>query len=294
MKFITIALFVLWGLNSWACEVCGAVTSALGPGTIAAGNRHAIGLGYQFRNYNSHHPGILGLPDENSYESFQRFDVTGLFRISERWQLKGVIPVVYNKQTKDAVNTIRQGMGDPTLTAHYFVVNRRDSLSNAMRWSLGAGMKLPVGAYAHPDEDWLMLYPGTGSWDGLFQSSFYLQRGKWGFVQEASVLLRTQNKYNYKQGNSFNASIYGFRNVKAFTFLLGMQYAANSNDILEGKRVVDSPVKGMSLSISAGVSARWNNFMAQAYYHLPVYQYLGNGYVTQQTGLNVGVYYLFN
>lgn len=294
MKFITIALFVLWGWNSLACEVCGAVTSALGPGTIAAGNRHAIGLGYQFRNYNSHHPGILGLPDENSYESFQRFDVTGLFRISNRWQLKGALPVVYNQQLKNDVNTIRQGVADPTLTGHYFVINRRDSLANAMRWSLGAGLKIPLGTYADPNEDWLMLYPGTGSWDGLFQSSFYLQRGKWGLIQETSILLRTQNRYEYKQGNSYNATLYGFRNVKRLTFLLGIQYAANSNDILEGNRVIDSPVKGQSLSVSAGISARWDNLMAQAYFHLPAYQHLGNGYVTQQIGLNVGLYYLFN
>ena len=294
MKYVTSALCALMAMNSWACEVCGAVTSALGPGTIAAGNRHAIGLGYQFRNYHSQHPGILGLPDETSDETFQRFDLTGLYRISARWQLKGVIPMVSNKQLKNNQTTQRQGIGDPMLTAHYFVVNQSDTSGNAIRWSLGVGMKFPVGKYSTHDEDWLMLYPGTGSWDGLVQSSLYLVRGKWGIMQEGSVLIRTQNKYNYQQGNSYNTSLYGFRNVKSVTFLLGAQFAANSNDVLNGKRVSDSPVKGTSLSISAGVSYRWKNLLAQAYYHVPVYQYLGNGYVTQKTGLNVGVYYLFN
>ena len=294
MKFITIMLCMLCGLYSYACEVCGAVTSALGPGTIAAGNKHAIGIGYQYRSYHSHHPGILNLPDENSDEVFQRLEVNALFRLSARWQLKGVIPVVYNQQVKDEITTLRQGLGDPALSAHYFAFNRIDTNGNALRWSLGAGMKFPLGKYSTPDEDWLMLYPGTGSWDGLLQSSLYVQRGKWGLIQEGSVLLRTQNKYSYKQGNSYNASFYAFRNVRSFTFLLGAQYAANSNDLLENKRISDSPVRGTSVSISTGISIRWKDFLAQAYYHVPVYQDLGNGYVSQKTGLNIGIYYLLN
>lgn len=294
MKYVTLVLCALWIANSSACEVCGAVTTALGPGTLASGNRHALGMHYQYRNYHSQHPGILNLPDESSYEYFHRWDFTAVLRLAERWQLKAVLPFASNRQEKSDQTNLVSGWGDPTVTAHYFILNRKDTTGFVYRWNVGAGIKLPVGNYAEPSTDWLMLYPGTGSWDGVLQSSFLIQKKQWGILQEISCLLRSGNNYGYKQGNSLSASLYAYRSLNNWTFLAGVQFAANSNDYQDGIRITESPVRGSILSASAGISYRWKNYLAQAFYHVPVYQYLGNGYVRQQTGLNVGVYYLFN
>ena len=75
MKLFALAAGILLGLNAMACDVCGAVNSALGLGTVAAGNRHAIGCTYQYRSYKSNHPGIFNEPAVSSSERFQRLDL---------------------------------------------------------------------------------------------------------------------------------------------------------------------------------------------------------------------------
>lgn len=294
MKYVTMVLCALWIVNSYACEVCGAVTTALGPGTLASGNRHALGLNYQYRNYHSQHPGMLNLPDENSYENFHRWDITAIVRLADRWQLKTVLPFAWNHQEKNDQHKEVNGWGDPTITAHYFILNRKDSTGTIYRWNVGAGIKLPFGNYAEPSTDWLMLYPGTGSWDGVLHTSFLFQKNQWGMLQEISCMFRSNNQFGYKQGNNISASLYAYRSIKGWAFLAGTQFAANSNDYQNKVRIAESPVRGAILSASAGIGYRWKNYLAQAFYHIPVYQYLGNGYVKQQTGLNVAVYYLFN
>lgn len=295
MKLFALVAGMLLGLNAMACDVCGAVNSALGLGTVAAGNRHSIGCTYQYRSYKSHHPGIFNEPEVSSAERFQRLDLNGTIRLASRWQLKVSVPLVYNEQTKEAVHSLRQGFADPMITGHYFVVNRMDTTGNkVIRLSAGGGVKMPFASFPEPDNELLLLYPGTGTWDGMLQSSFFLRKNKWALIQENNLVLRGSNKYDYQPGNLFSATLYGMRRFSNWSVFGGFQYAWNGIDYQDRKAINSSPSQGNILSATLGGTIQWGNVMVQANYHLPIAQDLGNGYVHQQTGFTAGVYYLFN
>jgi hypothetical protein len=278
-----------------ACDVCGAVNSSMGPGTTALGNRHSIGLTYQLRTYSSNHPPLFNEAPASSTERFQRLDLSGNLRLAERWQLKAMLPVVYHEQSKTGTQSVEQGIGDPTLTVHYFILDRQDSLATRnIRWSIGAGGKLPLGEFPDPHDERLLLYPGTGSWDGLVQSSFYFRRGKWGVIQESSAVIRSANKHGYTPGSLFNATLFGFRRFSNWSVFGGFQYAWSGTDFIDRTAIGSSPSQGIILTATLGGTIQWGNMLVQANYHLPVAQHLGNGYTEQNTSFTAGIHYIFN
>jgi hypothetical protein len=292
--FATTICVVVLCVQSLACDVCGAVNSSLGLGTAAWGNRHTIGLTYQYRTYASNHPPLFNEPAVRSSERFQRLDLSGTIRLADRWQLKAIVPIVYNEQTKEGVRQAVQGLGDPMLTIHYFIINRQDSLGNQnIRWSVGAGGKLPAGRFAEPHNEILLLYPGTGTWDVVAQSSLYLRSSKWGMIQEINAVFRSTNKYGYTPGSLFNATLFGFRRFSNWSVFGGFQYAWNGIDYIDRTSINSSPSQGTILSATIGGTIQWGKVLVQANYHLPVAQHLGNGYTTQQASFTAGIHYLF-
>ncbi len=295
MKIILFIVCGLFSVNINACDACGAVNSALGLGTVAAGNRHSIGCTYQCRTYKSNHPAIFDEPAISSTERYQRIDVSGTVRLANRWQLKLALPFVSNQQTKEGISIAKQGLGDPTISGNYFIVNWQDSLATKnIRWSLGAGAKLPAGQFAEPHNEVLLLYPGTGTVDALVQSSFFLRINKWGLIQETNGVFRTTNKYGYTPGSLFNATLYGFRKFSNWSLFGGFQYAWNGVDYQNRTAISSSPSEGRILSTTIGGTIQWGNVLLQANYHLPIIQNLGSGYVNQQTSVTASIYYLFN
>jgi len=295
MKRLFIIFCGLFSVNVNACDVCGAVNSSLGLGTIAAGNRHTIGCTYQYRTYKSNHPDFLGTPGIQSTERYQRIDLAGTVRLANRWQLKTSLPFVYNQQTKAGVTTAKQGLGDPIISVQYFIANRQDSLATKnIRWSLGGGVKLPAGQFAEPHNEVLLLYPGTGTVDAVLQSSLFMRKNKWGLIQETNCVIRSTNKYGYTPGSLFNATLYGFRKFDNWSVFGGFQYAWNGIDYQNRTAISSSPSEGSMLSATLGGTIQWGNLLLQANYHLPVVQQLGSGSVNQQTSFTASIYYLFN
>ena len=295
MKLSATISCLLLAVRLWACDVCGAVNSSLGLGTIASWNRHSIGLTYQYRLYQSNHPALFNEAPVSSREQFQRIDVSGNIRLGDRWQLKTVVPFVWNMQEKEGDRQTRTGIADPTVSLHYFIVDRQDSLSNRQfRWSAGLGGKLPVASFPEPHDEVLLLYPGTGTWDGMAQSSFFCRLGNWGIIQETNVLLRSTNKYDYTPGNLFNATLFGLHRWSNWSVFGGFQYAWNGIDYLNRSAINSSPAQGNILSASLGATIQWSNILIQANAHVPVAQSLGNGYTRQQTGFTAGIHYIFN
>lgn len=278
-----------------ACEVCGAVNSSQGIGTTASGNRHSIGLTWQHRTYCSTHESVFSGQMESSRECFQRIDLSGSIRISPRFQVRLLLPYSVNEQEKSSRKVRKTGISDPAVTLHFFAVNQQDSAQNSIvRWSLGGGLKLPLASYTVPHDSVLLLFPGTGTWDGVIQSSAYLQRGKRGIIQETSMIIRGTNQYDYTPGSLINATIFGFQRFSSWSLFGGFQYSWNGIDYIDRTALSGSLARGQIVTATAGATIQWGNLILQGNYHLPVFQKLGNGSVKQTTSFTAGMYYLFN
>lgn len=280
------------GFSALGCEVCGAVNSSLGLGTIAQGNRHSLGFSYQYRSYRSTHPRFFSEPETVSYEQYQRFDLLGTIRLSERWQAKLVLPYACNRQQKTDSNAVKSGIGDPTVTFSYFLIDRQDSTgTRQVRWSVGAGAKFPFGKFAAPHDPVLLLYPGTGSLDPVAQSVFLYRKNNWGLIQELNGIYRFSNKYNYTPGSVFNAALFGFRNFGQLSVFSGLQYAWNGIDYVDSEAIASSPARGNLLTAAAGISWRWNELVVQGNVHVPLVQGLGGGMVKQLQAVSLSFNY---
>lgn len=288
---------VLSSYNAYSCDVCGcgAFNSTQGLGTLAQGNRTSIGLNYQYRLYKSQHPKVFGTGIERSTDYFQRIDLTGQIRLANRWQLQLTVPFGFNTHIADDTTSRKNGFGDPILTVNYFLFNRQDSLQTRLfRWIIGAGVKSPVGKFTQPNDVDLYLYPGTGTFDAVFQNSFFFQKKKWSLLQTSQYILRGENKYKYIPGSLFSASLFGQYKFRTWGIYAGAQYSWSGVDYLNRKPIASSPTQGQILTGIVGASFQWNSWIIQGNYHIPVVQSLGDGNSHQKTAFSISLNYFFN
>ncbi|MNJ90953.1 hypothetical protein D3C87_85930 [compost metagenome] len=280
-----------------SCDVCGcgAFNSTHGLGTLAQGNRTSIGLNYQYRLYKSQHPKVFGGGMERATDHFQRLDISGQLRIANRWQLQLIVPIGFNTHIADDTTSSKNGLGDPILMVNFFLFNRQDSLQTRLfRWIVGAGVKSPIGKFTRPNDVDLYLYPGTGTFDAVFQNSFFLQRKKWSVLQSSQYVLRGENKYQYIPGSLFSASLFGQYKFRNWGLYAGAQYSWSGVDYLEREAISSSPTQGRILTGIAGASVQFNSWVIQGNYHIPLAQNLGDGNSHQKTAFSLSLNYFFN
>lgn len=280
-----------------SCDVCGcgAFNSAQGLGTLAQGNRTSIGLNYQYRLYKSQHPKLFGEGIEHSTDYFQRLDALGQVRVSKRWQLQLSVPITFNKHVADDTTSQKNGLSDPTLMVNFFLFDRQDSLqTHLFRWIVGVGAKSPLGKFTHPNDIDLYLYPGTGTFDAVFQNSIFFQKKRWSLLQTAQYILRGENKYKYIPGSLFSISLFGQYKFRTLGIYAGTQYSWSGVDYLNRKAIPGSPTQGRILAGIIGASFQFNSWVIQGNIHIPLTQNLGDGNSNQKTACSISLNYFFN
>lgn len=280
-----------------SCDVCGcgAFNSTHGLGTLAQGNRTSIGLNYQYRLYKSEHPELFGEGIERSTDYFQRLDVLGQLRLSKKWQVQLSVPISFNTHIADDTSSQKNGLGDPTLMVNFFLFNKQDSLQTRLfRWIVGAGVKSPLGKFTRPNDADLYLFPGTGTFDAVFQNSFFLQKKRWSLLQTSQYVLRGENKYDYIPGSLFSASLFGQYKFRTWGVYAGSQYSWSGVDYLNRKPISSSPTQGNILTGIVGASVQFNAWVVQGNIHIPITQNLGDGNSHQKTACSISLNYFFN
>lgn len=281
-----------------ACDVCGcgANNSTQGLGTLSQGNRTGFGMNYQYRHYHSVHQGLFGGPNEESDDYFQRWDILAQIRLSKKWQIRVDIPISNNIHKADEGITVVNGIGDASITGNYFLIDKEDSLkTKRFRWIVGLGVKSPIGKFTEPNDENVFLMPGTGTFDALMQNSFFLQKNKWSFVQQTNLMIRGENKFNYRPGNQFSATAFVQRKLfSSLGLFAGGQYSWSGKDYINRKAKVGSPTEGIIVTGIAGVSYSFNSFLFQGNMHIPIYQLLGEGNSNQNLAFTLSFTYFLD
>ncbi len=131
----------------------------------------------------------------------------------EMMMARRATPTTY---TYSQMDTIR-GLGDVSLIYLRDVYKDAD-IRTRERFSIGAGIKAPTGAYqARTSTGFLvhmMMQAGTGSWDGYLSANGTLGFGEhedggaqWLISPSAMYQITTRNNLGYKVGNRFNYDI---------------------------------------------------------------------------------------
>jgi hypothetical protein len=303
MKKITLLfLLVLSSTGVFACDICGCAASSFSLGVLPGNNQHFIGMRSSLRSFTTKHPILFGIVEPPSQEWLTSSDLMGRYTVNERFQFVGILPWVTNWQKTENRTIQVNGIGDPTVLGNYIFVNTTDSLTRKYKQlgSIGLGVKMPLGKFevASSDEN-RNLMPGSGSWDGLINAAYSVQRGNWGFMNETSYSLRGENKQAFKFGNAFSTTnLFFYRwivseNVRVIP-QLGFQFNKNARDQFSGIVTDDSFNGGTLFNSQIGTIVLLKNWAISAVYFLPVYQHIGNGYVEQHHAARLSLHYFFN
>ncbi len=281
MKLFIFNLLFFSGSITFACDVCGAGFSVLGVNGASMGNRNAVGIHSNLRYTQTTHPGIFNLPDVHLQELYVRTELTGLYKLSKKWQLKAIIPYQITEVSGDEQFKIN-GLSDVTLAGNYFIKQTNDTLKNrGIFWNIGGGIKLPTGAFLNSTEPNYYYYPGTGSWDGLINHVVGIRLGKWILTNENGGIIRSKNKYITQFGAQFSEQFSVFRTFGKFNLASSSSFYWIQGD----KSSSTIAVRNSNGTIfQTGVTAvyRTSKWMIQGQVMLPITQHLADGYTAQK------------
>lgn len=281
---------------TYACDACGCSGSLgnMGLGVQVQGNRTSFSFLHSYKHYATTYPGLYGRPDTYSQEYYLKGDLSASVRLSKRFQARFTLPLNYNVQQKSSgEKNVISGLGDIQLGLNYFIV---DSMFNKtiVRWSAGAGIKAPTGKFTDPENEHLMLYPGTGTVDYAFNSSFAMRVGNFGLSNESSYFIRSENKYGYHPGNTLFSQLLGIYVFNKFSIGTGISIATNGSARLDGKLFEHTNAQAVLIQNAMVLSYSLNQWSLQLGINIPVYQQLGEEQSKQKEALSFGVYYILN
>lgn len=301
-KIILVALLAMMSIpKSWACDVCGCSLSGLYFGYVSMQNRHFIGLKYSSASFKAFIDNDdYYYEDEYSHDIYQRFDLTGRFRFSRKFEVRYVLPFISNHMEGSHQNVRSSGIGDPMVVGYYSVFNTSENMEGIIHsLSLGAGLKLPVGEFKKTDEGEIInrnFQLGSGSLDYILSTNYMVRFGKYGANLESSYKLNSVNSLDYRFGNQANLAVNVYRYLETSTVSVlpfaGAFYENGNYHYNQGIR--EANTGGKSLLATLGAQVFFKGITLNAQYQIPVQQrFYTDDFASIKGGnrLSVGVYY---
>jgi hypothetical protein len=142
------------------------------------------------------------------------------------------------------------------------------------------------------------MLPGTGSWDGILNATYLVQKKDFGMQNEASFTYKTANKYAYRFGNALSYTGLFFyqwspkENLRVIP-QLGVSYVHNWKDKKNGEFSEDTFNGGDAFGAQLNIRVLIKQIGINVEGNLPLIQNLNQGYVEQKGMIRVGInYYL--
>lgn len=219
-------LFVCMCVELFACDICN-----MDINLIPESNKNTISLNYRSR-FTSGKYNAMGILESNPYrlfmhtgprssdhynkkvnEIFEVYTLSSNYFISERLNISMILPFSHNIQLMDGEKTVEtRGVSDPIVLGNYEIINtkRVENASASFRWTIGGGVKLPLGKWTHKKGGTYVdidLQNGTGSTDMMLTSEYTMRYKNAGLLMSANFKYNTTNTRGYRYGNSYNQQL---------------------------------------------------------------------------------------
>lgn len=294
-KSSMLMLFMLMCKALLSCDVCGCASSSQTPGILPAINKHVVGIGYQWNQFDSkpHHG------ETPSQEYFQTMQIWGRWNAARSLQLYAFLP--YKRNTRQNGSSLESvsGIGDASLQLRYFLLHRQQK-SRPWQHALqaGLGIKFPTGTYNQVSEG-IMLHPniqaGTGSYDKQMNLQYTLRYRTIGMNSDVQYSINGTNPQHVHFGNKFLSAVRLFAWVEKHSWIIlpqaGMQFESAKKD-LQGSSIQEM-TGGSSLLTSVGTDIYYKHLGLLAHLYFPTTQNLGEGYIRSSPRLNLNFIFSF-
>lgn len=299
MKYVFVLIVILSiGISeSNACDICGCGVSNYHFGILPQFQKNFIGVRYRYRSYVSKlESGHLA---PYSHETFQSTELWARFYPAKRIQAFVFVPYNFNERREGEETTYLKGLGDMVISANYNIFNTYDS-SAALKQTLlvGAGVKLPTGRFREI-KDGLTINQnfqlGTGSVDLLFNLIYTIRYKRAGLNAELTYNVNTENKDEYRFGNTSRSGLTAFFIPKtgAVTLMPNVGYSLETfkDNSQYGQEFPDTG--GWATLYNAGMESYYKNFAVGFSYSHPAKQELFNENVKANDRFSVHLTVMF-
>ncbi len=292
MLCISMLLYV----HVMACDVCGCAPGNATLGIMPKSNKHLLGLGYQFNAFTSlpHH----GDQQQKTFEVFHQTQLWGRVTLKKRFQLLAFAPYKFQTRIQGDKKLVMKGLGDISLLANYIVVNSEPNKKRQHFIVTGLGVKLPTGEYNALDNG-LMIHPnmqiGSGSTDFQYYLQYTVRSKKIGLFSELNYYHNGRNDMQFSFGNRLNSTLRIFKWFKKSSIMVLPQagMSAEHADPDQLFKVNQDFTGGNSVLGSVGLDLYIQNFGFMLHAHIPIFQEVGNGHITNAPRVNLNFIYLF-
>ncbi len=278
--FLSVLLTTTLGMQSNACDVCGCSLSGLYFGLVPNTPNHFAGLRYNRASFSA----LIDnddyyFEDEYSNDTYNRLAFFGQFFLSEKIQLRYILPYLSNTM-KGSHQTVRSsGIGDPVLMAYTPLFNTGSPAIQQAMHSLrvGAGVKLPLGEHDKRDQNELInrnFQLGSGSTDFLLSVLYTFRYRFLGLNMESSYKLNTTNRDQYRFGNQGNLSANAVFYLETSTFSI-LPYGGVHAEYAQAHKdhhIKQGNTGGHAWLGNLGVQVFRKSFAINLLYQKPVYQ----------------------
>jgi len=199
-------------LRASACDICGCNMSGLYFGFLPMYKSHFVGLRYNQATFKAYIDNDdFYFEDEYSSDTYRQVELMGRFSLSEKWQLRYILPYAINTMDGSHQNVNSNGFGDPIIMGYFNPFSTGDDFTQTIRQTLllGAGIKLPLGQFDREDGGELInrnFQLGSGSVDYIAGLNYTARLSAVGLNIESSYKINTENELDYSFGDQFNAS----------------------------------------------------------------------------------------
>lgn len=280
-KIASIILLFITSHASLACDICGCNMSGLYFGFLPMYNNHFIGLKYSQASFSAFidNDGFY-FDDEFSTDTYRKMELIGRFSLSNKVQLRYVIPYMMNNMKGSNQNVAANGLADPILMAYFNLFNTGNDFSRTIMHSMliGGGVKLPVGENDRQDNNELInrnFQLGSGSLDYLLGLNYTARHNNMGLNIETSYKINTASSQHYRFGNQTNASANLFYYIETpvcsilpFSGIYFEQAAKHKNE-----EIIEANTGGKATLGTLGVQFFRNKLTVNMQYQKPLKQH---------------------
>lgn len=294
-------LLPLFALLSWqwalACDACGCSIGGNGIGLLGIYRTNFVGLGWQTVHFQSAPRHGAG-----SEDYFHTLELSVRYHLSDRFKVLVYQPYRLNHRlNSDGSDQRLDGMSDTRILGSYTVFqNQMLGSQTSLFLEIGAGLKLPVGAYNPHIHDTNLpenFNIGNGSWGYIIQPSLVLTHQKVGIVLNGIYQHHSRTELDYRFGHQLTGQLLFFAEAALNDNLKFIPNAGLTlEQITDDRYANDKPVSGTGGNgtfFSAGLNVKLGNWMIGTAASLPLEQSYSNGEVDAGSRLSAQISFTF-